>query len=363
MTRSPRPPSDRSSTIGTIEATSDHDPLVSIVMSVYNGAEDLEGSVRSLLRQTWSDFELIVIDDGSTDETPRILESLAAEDDRIRVVQQENQGLTAALRHGCKLARGRYIARQDADDWSHPDRLALQLELLQSNARLGLVSCTTQYVGPEGEPLCVIRRPTDPREATRRLLDERQGPPAHGSVVFRRDLYEQVAGYRTEFYFGQDADLWLRMAEQAEIGYCNEVLYFCRITLSSISSTRRSIQAEFGRLGQRCRAARREGGPERPHLDAARHLADRAKSHAVRGSGSESAAACYYIGSMLLDRGDARCRRYLRRSLTFSPRHWRRWIKWLRASTQRLDTEETVLRPCSPLPPAAKHAMARELLK
>jgi len=135
-------------------------PEISIVMSVYNDEKYVTRSVQSLLAQSFSKFELIVINDGSTDRTQEILEKFAANDLRVRVINQENTGLTRALIRGCNEAVGQFIARQDADDWSMPERFQKQLELIQSDPEIGFVSCATQYVGPEDEPLEIIHRPT-----------------------------------------------------------------------------------------------------------------------------------------------------------------------------------------------------------
>ena len=106
-------------------------PQVSVVMAVYNGAAFLTRSIQSILDQTFPDFELIIIDDGSTDETPEILQRFAVSDKRIHILSGSRQGQTRALIHGIKEAKGKYIARQDADDLSLPERLSRQIEIMQ----------------------------------------------------------------------------------------------------------------------------------------------------------------------------------------------------------------------------------------
>ncbi|MBS0201600.1 MAG: glycosyltransferase [Planctomycetes bacterium] len=299
-------------------------------MSVYNESARVGRAVDSLLQQTWTDFELILVDDGSLDDTPAILERYRQQDARIRVIRQENAGLTMALIRGCQEARGEYIARHDADDWSEPSRLVEQVTLLDANLDVGFVSCGTQYVGPNDEPLELIVRGDGPVEATRKLLDERQGPPAHGSVMFRRSLYEAVGGYRSEFYCGQDSDLWLRMAEHALTAYCRQVLYSYRLRLGAISSRLGPAQQEFGRFGQDCRAARREGRSETPVLESARKLADQLRARTRPGTSTWGLATmAYLIGSTLAQRGDQRYRNYYWQAVRLNPLYWRAWLRLL----------------------------------
>lgn len=298
-------------------------------MSVYNDAERVGCAVKSIGCQTLRDWELIVVNDGSTDATGEVVDRLAADDARVRVVHQENTGLTQALTVGCRQAEGKYIARQDSDDWSHPQRLTEQVELLESDERVGFVSCWTQYVGPEDEPLELVLRPPDPELATRQLLDEQQGPPAHGSVMFRRELYEQVGGYRPEFYFGQDADLWLRMAEHGWIAYVQSCRYSARREVNSVSGAMRGRQKQFGRLGQTCREARRDGLPEQPYVEQAAGLTQQiiAGGQSHRRSDCDETSMAYLIGSQLARNGDNRAKRYLWSAIKQRPWHWRAWAR------------------------------------
>ena len=141
---------------------------VSVVSSAYNAAPHLRESIRSVLDQEGVDLEMIVIDDGSTDETPAILGELAREDRRLQVVSQGNRGLTQALIAGCALARGELIARHDPDDLSLPGRLARQAVALERDPSLVFVSCWTRAVGPKGETLFETRGSASPDRAWRR---------------------------------------------------------------------------------------------------------------------------------------------------------------------------------------------------
>lgn len=299
-------------------------------MSVYNDAKHLPRAVASVLAQTWTDFEFLIIDDGSTDSTPILLHDIAQSDHRVRIITQANSGLTQALIRGCVEARGELIARQDADDWSEPSRFGEQVALLDSDPSVGFVSCTTQYVGPNDEPLEIVSRTDPPTEATRKLLDERMGPPAHGSVMFRRSVYEAVGGYRPQFYFAQDSDLWLRIAEHSLIAYVQSCLYYARRDPSSVSGRMGRLQRAFGELGEQCRAERRGGRSEAAFLAAAQKLCDTAKSQRhKKGTWRNQSSMAYLIGAMLRTHGDHRARSYFWRAVMFNPFNWRAWLRIL----------------------------------
>ena len=312
-------------------------PTVSVVMSVYNDVARLPTAIGSIMQQTYRDWELIVIDDGSTDGTDAKLDELAGCDPRLCVLHQENTGLTRALIRGCEMAQGSYIARQDADDVSFPERLARQMSLLESDPDVGFVSCWTDYLGPQNEHLEKVVRPADSQEATHRLLEQRLGPPAHGSLMFRRSLYWRAGGYRSEFYFGQDADLWLRMAELARIAYVPQVLYAARRESDSVSGAMRSIQKLFGELGHACRETRLEGESEAPYLGQASQLADEIRTGHIcsRRCAADVIRAQYLIGSQLVKNGDRRATRYLWQVLRTRPWHWRAWLRLLQTVVPR----------------------------
>ena len=221
-------------------------PAVSVVMGVYNGAATLRETLHSILAQQGVDFELIVVDDGSTDDTPAILDATTG----IRVIHQQNQGLTRSLVTGCREARAPFIARHDCGDRSHPDRLRKQLDLITSDADIVVVSCSTQYVGPEGESLYVVSSNGD--EVRRSLLhdgvDSIRGLTHHGTAMFRRDVYFDAGEYRPQFRFAQDLDLWLRMAQRGRIEFVPEVLYEARLEPNAISGLHRKEQVESARI-------------------------------------------------------------------------------------------------------------------
>jgi glycosyltransferase involved in cell wall biosynthesis len=296
-------------------------PLVSVVVGAYQVAGSLRRSLATVLDQDLRDLELIVVDDGSTDATTSILADLAAADDRVVILRQENGGLTSALSRGCAAARGEFVARHDADDLSLPGRLSAQVEALVRDRSLSFVSCWAQALGPEDEPLYDIHRPSEPAMATGALLEGRDGPPGHGSVMMRTDCYRRAGGYRSAFRYAQDWDLWLRLAEQGQLSYVPRTLYAYRVDEASISARRRSQQLRLMRLALECRAARVGGRPEEPWLSKAEEVS----REPPPARGSSDPGNSYFIGKCLLDRRDRRCRPYLRRAVRDRPTNWRAW--------------------------------------
>jgi glycosyltransferase involved in cell wall biosynthesis len=302
-------------------------PQVSVVMSVYNGADCLRESIGSVLDQDGVSFELIVVDDGSSDNSGVLIQELAERDARIRFIQQENQGLTRALIRGCADARGKYIARQDAGDLFLPGKLSRQVEILDMHASAAMVSCGTRFVGPGGETLYELQ--SDDWDATERLLtlDAKQlrGPFGHGSVLFRRSLYEQVGGYRAQFYLGQDLDLWIRLAEQGKFLIVPDVLFQAVFSPASISGDLRSVQIAIAALILECALLRRTGHSENAVLERASAL----RPEHVKPSNANRARALYFIGQCLRKRDDPRAAEYFRKALRANPLHLKSAVRLL----------------------------------
>jgi len=304
---------------------------ISVVMGVYNGADTLAATLDSILGQTERNFECIVVDDGSTDASPQILAAYAARDERVRVITQKNTGLTRALIAGCAEARGIYIARHDAGDLSDPRRFELQKRALDADPAIAFVSSATRFAGPELEPLYVLRSTgaalapvfvlgTDSEHP---LID---GPTHHGSVMFRRDAYERAGGYRDAFYYGQDFDLWYRLAEIGKFQSIDEVLYTARITPSSISSGARAQQERLGGLSRAALSARRRSESDESIVeDAARVRRPQSRGRCPEARGN------YFIGEALRRNGDRRARKYLRAAVSRCPLLLPAWIRLLQS--------------------------------
>lgn len=294
-------------------------PQVSVVMSAYNGANHLAETLDSVLSQAGCDFEFIVVNDGSTDDTAGILDTYAARDNRLQVIHQENTGLTRALIRGCAQASGEFIARHDAGDISLPGRLKLQSEFLRNLPDVVMTGCAVQFSGPMREPLYETSKPMMQLDDGLRQLDiERlSGPPHHGGTMFRRDAYLKAGGYRAAFVVAQDIDLWLRLSELGRCLGMPEVLYQARLEAGSISSRRREEQFRSGSLALACARQRQAGGNDQSLLDA--YVPKIMPKTSV--DRFEKARFHYFIASCLNEHDRVAAKRYYRQVLKENPLH------------------------------------------
>lgn len=230
-------------------------PPISVVMPVRNGGPDLGEALASVLGQSFGDFELIAVDDHSTDETPTLLRRAAEEDSRVRVIAPAGQGFVVAVSAGIAAAEGDWIARMDADDRSHPDRLARQMAYLQAHAEVDVLGTSVRVIDAEGRPAHVIRYPLD--HALIALSLRAETAMHHGTVVVRRAALAAAGGYRSEWFPAEDYDLWCRLVMSgARLANLDEPLYDYRLSESGVSRTvterqqavAREIGVEYGRL-------------------------------------------------------------------------------------------------------------------
>jgi glycosyltransferase involved in cell wall biosynthesis len=287
-------------------------PSVSIVLSVHNEERFLGECLESVLAQTGVSFEVIAIDDGSTDGSRAVLDAYSARDPRLRVVHQPSAGLTRALIRGCAMARGRFIARQDADDIAFPGRLARLAEELDAHPQVVLVASASVMFGPRGELLSSWAAAGGQSE---------RDTSAHGSWMFRRDAYELVGGYRLHFRAAQDVDLRLRFERYGEVRVLPDVLYAWRIHEGQISAMS-PIQKRLSRLAHEA-AARRACG-----LDDSDLLAEAARLSVEHDTGprSDPGTGDYFAGRCLVALGDRRAITYLWRACRCEPTRVGRWL-------------------------------------
>jgi hypothetical protein len=221
-------------------------PLVSVVTCVFNGERFLREAVESILGQTFKDLEFIIIDDGSTDGTARILAEYERKDPRVRVYHHENRGIAKSANRGCGLARGKYIARMDADDVAMPDRFERQVDFLSKNPEAGLVGGAVEMIDGAGKRLFFDQPPLED-EAIRAALLSFGFPIYQPTVMMRKAAFEAAGGYRAPFVPADDYDLWLRIAQRWRVANLPEVLLRRRLHSQQIS-IRALRQEVFGAL-------------------------------------------------------------------------------------------------------------------
>jgi glycosyltransferase involved in cell wall biosynthesis len=210
-------------------------PNVDVVIPVYNAASTLEGAVGSIQKQSYSAIRIILVDDGSTDETPNLLAKIAAADSRIIVLRQENSGIVDALNRGWKACDAPLIARHDADDIAAPDRLAKQVAFLENNPDVIAVSGAFRHINAAGETTGKTVRLPPLSDANPQWVPAREPYLLHPFLMLRRAALEAVGGYRYVFH-AEDADLYWRLQERGKLVNLDDVLGDYRLSSDSISS-------------------------------------------------------------------------------------------------------------------------------
>jgi glycosyltransferase involved in cell wall biosynthesis len=228
-------------------------------MSVYNGERYLSESVESILNQTFVDFEFLIIDDGSTDETWNILVDYGDQDRRIVLVRNEhNIGLTKSLNKGLNLARGKYVARQDADDVSLSKRVEVEYEFLEEDDEALLVGSNLEIIDHNGRRQGILNRACTPDHVAWWMLFYNY-IGGHSAVLFRRTAALDIGGYDPSIRYAQDYDLWLRLLRLGDLAVLPDVLLRWRLHdgnvsvlvkeeqwRSAIKSAQRAIRALVG---------------------------------------------------------------------------------------------------------------------
>lgn len=215
-------------------------PSISVIMSVYNAAEYLNLAIESILNQTFTDFEFIIIDDGSTDESKKIIESY--KDKRIRLISRPNKGLTKSLNEGLRIAKGMYIARQDADDISKVDRFEKQVNFLNHNPDIGMVGSNYTVIDETGSELTTTNVFTHQDDLKLCLVNCNQF--GHGSIMMRSDLNELKKGYDQSVGYVEDYDLWIRISRETGVANIEEPLYLWRKSSESITHSNHDLQVK-----------------------------------------------------------------------------------------------------------------------
>jgi glycosyltransferase involved in cell wall biosynthesis len=216
-------------------------PRVSVVMPVYNGEKYLDESIKSILNQTFRDFEFIILNDGSFDSTPRLLADYAARDPRLIVHHfASNQGLPSILNFGIRQARGEYIARMDMDDVSLPERFENQVRFLDSHDDVAVVGTGVRFIDDQGNAIEEVHHPAD-HDLIKWYLCF-YNPIAHPSVMIRKTFFEQVGGYNKILRRSQDYDLWWRLSMEYQLANLDGVYILLRQHHKQASTVYRNEQ-------------------------------------------------------------------------------------------------------------------------
>lgn len=202
-------------------------PVVSVVMPVFNARPFIAQTLESICNQSFADWELILIDDGSTDGTNEILARYRQADARIQVVRTENRGQVNACALGVSMARGEFIARHDHDDLSEPERFALQIEALRANPDLVALGTGCLLIDSAGDVRGRQKVETSPQRIRKQLAYE--NPMKNPTVMLRKWAWDKVGGERACFGHAHDYDLWLRMVEIGDLGNIDQPLLRYRV--------------------------------------------------------------------------------------------------------------------------------------
>lgn len=233
-------------------------PRVSALIAAFNAEDFVQEAAESVLAQTMTDLELIVLDDGSTDNTLEILERVAATDPRMRVMSRENKGLSQSRCDLIDAALAPYFAIMDADDICMPNRFELQLARLEADPELVAVSGQCLFIDPEGWPIRTNDLPIDHNTIDTRHMEM---PPicsmAQPAVMVRRTAMEQIGGYHHDYPYAEDVDMYLRLAEIGKLANLEDVVLKYRLHPKSVGHAFRKVQLESAiRAGHHARARR-----------------------------------------------------------------------------------------------------------
>jgi glycosyltransferase involved in cell wall biosynthesis len=234
-------------------------PTLSVLLPAYNAARYVAEAVESILAQTYTDFEFLIVDDGSTDDTPKILRRYAERDRRIHFVSRPNTGYVIALNEMLARARGEFIARMDADDIALPRRFECQMSYLSAHPECVMIGSRVVIIDPDGSPLSEMGEALTHEEIDSALMTARGQIVYHPSVIIRKQSILDVGAYRPEHNTAEDLDLFLRLAEIGRIANLAEPLLRYREHMGKVGhihaaeqaeTIRRVLQAAYQRRGQ-----------------------------------------------------------------------------------------------------------------
>jgi glycosyltransferase involved in cell wall biosynthesis len=279
-------------------------PRTSFLIPVRDGSRFIVAALESALAQTDRDLEVVVVDDGSSDDTAALVETVRRRDARVRLLGlTRGSGLVDSLNFGLEQARGDFVARLDADDLAMPDRLEQQLSFLDAHPGVAVVGSALDLVDGRGTHVGRVDYPTDPSTVSLRLT---QGNVlAHSAVVIRRDRLDATCVYRRTFAHAEDYDLWLRIADSHDLANVAEPLTRYRIHANQVSATHLEEQAVSALAARTVARIRRETGRE-PELPARADVAFLLRLGATNESVSEAVLQTALEWSSMIERVDRR---------------------------------------------------------
>lgn len=217
-------------------------PTITVCMSVYNAAAYLAESVGSILNQTFADFEFIIIDDGSTDSSPKLLARLTRDDPRVMVIRRQNAGVAVAINQAIALARGEFIARMDADDIAMPERFTKQVAYLREHPQCVAVGSRIMMIDPYGLPLYEPHHDLAHDAIVAGLLAGVGWAIVQPAAMIRRQAVIDIGAYRADTEPAEDLDFFLRLSERGKLANLSDVLLNYRQHAKSANHTRAAEQ-------------------------------------------------------------------------------------------------------------------------
>jgi len=245
------------SNIDSQDSKQEKKPLVSVLMCVFNAEDYLDEAIESILQQTFSDFEFIILDDGSKDNSLKIIQKYAARNYRIQVISRENRGIIPSRNELLAASQGEYVAVMDADDIALPNRFNLQVQYLRSHPEVLGVGGNYHVIDSKGRFLTTFTLPETNDEIQKMML---VGHTAilHPTSMFRSNSIKEIGGYDPEYHLVEDLDLWLRLGEKGQIANLNVSVLKYRLHGNSISEQNGLQQRENDRKA--CEAAWKRRG-------------------------------------------------------------------------------------------------------
>ncbi|AAM30837.1 glycosyltransferase family 2 protein [Methanosarcina mazei] len=233
--------------------------LISVVMSAYNSEKFISDSISSILDQTYENWELIIINDASSDNTLKIVNQFSEKDPRIKVIDNENNlGLTISLNIGINNSKGEFIARLDSDDFAEPSRLEKELDHLHAYPEAGLVGSGAHLINSSGNKIGSMNVMSQPYFVNRFLIN--LNPFIHSSIMVRKKALDNVGSYREKFRYSQDYDLILRLSDKYKLSNIALPLIRWRVSDSSVTMQHHTLQRIYADIAREFAIERRNSG-------------------------------------------------------------------------------------------------------